>query len=210
MRPAMMASRALAWHEWLVKRIGSVDFDASMAVRDDTSTIMIRCSDAARRRPSAQLIASPRISPILSRGGIISAANTPWPSIWLLRTMTSNFWYGARTTTGSAACRDIGRLQQADRVAQRCDGRQLHARLRRPALLAVLGDDVGVDAATHVPLGRDAHEARAGRGDDVVQDGVGDLLVERALVAVAPHVHLQALELDAQVVADHVDREVRE
>ena len=34
--------------------------------------------------------------------------------------------------------------------------------------------------------------------------------MERALVAVAPHVHLQALQLDAELVADHVDREVRE
>ena len=65
--PAMIASRALAWHEWFVKRIGSVDFDASIAVRGEISTIMMRCSCAARRRPSAQLIASPRISPIFSR-----------------------------------------------------------------------------------------------------------------------------------------------
>src|ERR1700740_3023312 len=97
----MMASRALAWHEWLVKRIGSVDLDASIAVRDDTSTIMMRCSAFARRRPSAQLIASPRISPIFRRGGIISAAKTPWPSIALLRTKTSNFWYGGRATGGA-------------------------------------------------------------------------------------------------------------
>src|ERR1700740_2757316 len=101
MRPATIARRALAWQEWFVKRIGAVDFDASLAVRSDTSTIMIRCSDAARRRPSAQLIASPRISPIFRRGGIISAANTPWPSISLLRTKTSNFWYGGRATGGA-------------------------------------------------------------------------------------------------------------
>src|ERR1700754_4980611 len=100
MRPAMIASRAFAWHEWFVKRIGSVDFDASIAVREDTSTIMMRCSAFARRRPSAQLIASPRISPIFRRGGITSAAKTPWPSIALLRTKTSNFWYGGRATAG--------------------------------------------------------------------------------------------------------------
>src|ERR1700750_539064 len=142
MRPAMIASRALAWQEWFVKRIGSVDFDASMAVRGEISTIMIRCSEAARRRPSAQLIGSARISPILSRGGIISAANTPWPSISLLRTMTSNFWYDCRTTTGSGACLAIAGSEQADRVAQRRDGGQLDARLRRPALLAMLDDHV--------------------------------------------------------------------
>src|ERR1700712_4686937 len=209
MRPAMIARRAFAWHEWFVKRIGSVDFDASMAVRGEISTIMIRCSDAARRRPSAQVMASPRISPILRRAGIISAANTPWPSISLLRTNTSNFWYAWRTTTGSAAKRGIA-SEQAGGLAQRRDGRELHARRRRPALLAVLHHHVGVDAAAHVPLGRDAREARLGGGHDVVEDGVGHLLVERALVAVAPHVHLQALQLDAQLVADHVDGEVRE
>ena len=54
-------------------------------------------------------------------------------------------------------------------------------------------------------------EARVGGFDDVVEDGVGDLLVERALVAVAPkEVHLQALELDAELVGNHVDGEVRE
>src|ERR1700754_4145597 len=137
MRPAMIASRAFAWHEWFVKRIGSVDLDASIAVRGEISTIMIRCSDAARRRPSAQVIASPRISPIFRRGGIISAANTPWPSISLLRTKTSNFWYDWRTTTGSAACFGIGRSEQAGGRAQ-VGGRQVDARLRRPALLAVL------------------------------------------------------------------------
>src|SRR5471030_1679336 len=152
MRPAMIASRAFAWHEWFVKRIGSVDFDASIAVRDEISTIMIRCSDAARRRPSAQLMASPRISPILSRGGIISAANTPWPSISLLRTKTSNFWYGWRMTTGSAACLGIQRLQQARGLSECRHRLQVDALRRHPALLAMLDDDVGVDAAAHVPL----------------------------------------------------------
>src|ERR1700744_5961101 len=122
MRPAMIASRAFAWHEWFVKRIGSVDFDASIAVRDEISTIMIRCSDAARRRPSAQVIASPRISPIFRRGGVISAANTPWPSNSLFRTTTSEFWDRARTTTGSAlnldmACSEVAVLDPGREAA---------------------------------------------------------------------------------------------
>ena len=41
MRPAMIASRALAWHEWFVKRIGSVDFDASIAVRGGIYTNVV-------------------------------------------------------------------------------------------------------------------------------------------------------------------------
>src|SRR3569623_1331400 len=72
---------ALGWHEWLVKRIGSLDCDASIARFIDTSTIMMRCWLAARRRASAIVIDSPRISPIFSRGGTASAANTPKPSM---------------------------------------------------------------------------------------------------------------------------------
>ena len=79
-----------------------------------------------------------------------------------------------------------------------------------PALLAVLDHHVGIDAAAHVPLGRDAQKARVDGLDHVREDVVGHLLVEGALAAVAPHVHLQALELDALLVGDAVDREVRE
>ena len=81
---------------------------------------------------------------------------------------------------------------------------------RLPALLAVLDHHVGVDAAAHVPARGDADEARRDRLDDVVEHGVGHLLVERAFVAVAPEVQLQALQLDAQLVGHDVDREVRE
>ncbi len=88
--------------------------------------------------------------------------------------------------------------------------RQLDPRLRLPALLAVLGHHVGGDAAAHIPFRGDADEARVGGADQVVDDVVGDLLVERAFVAVAPEVQLQALELHAQLVGDHVDREMGE
>ena len=92
MRPSRMTSRALGWHEWLVKRIGSVLLEASIAVLCDTSTIMMRCWPSARRRASATLMASPRISPIFSRGGMGSAAKQPKPSMRLRATRTSNFW----------------------------------------------------------------------------------------------------------------------
>src|SRR3954462_14312307 len=162
MHPAMIARRAFAWQEWFVKRIGSVDFDASMAVRGEISTIMIRCSPAARRRPSAQLIASPRISPIFRRAGIGSAAKTPCPFSSLRRTKTSNFWYGGRRTTGSAAWRGMrvsGGSEHPGGGGEQRHGRQVDARRRHPAALAMLDHDVGVDAAAHVPLRRDADEA---------------------------------------------------
>src|SRR5580765_5509663 len=45
----------------------------------------------ARRHASRTLIDSPRISPILRRAGMASAANAPWPSIALGPTATANF-----------------------------------------------------------------------------------------------------------------------
>ena len=74
----------------------------------------------------------------------------------------------------------------------------------------MLGHHVGVDAAAHIPLRGHADEARRDRLDDVVEHRVGDLLVERAFVAVAPEVQLQALQLDAEFVGHDVDAEVRE
>ena len=55
---------------------------------------------------------------------------------------------------------------------------------------------VGGDAAADVPERLDGHAPRGDGGDQVVEDAVGDVLVERALVAVAPEVELQRLELD--------------
>src|SRR5262249_11160600 len=85
----------------------------------------------------------------------------------------------------------------AGRVDVPGGGRQL---LLAPAFALVLGDDVGVDAAAHVPYTGQAHAARPGRGDQVVEDAVGHGLVEGALVAVAPDVELERLELDAGLV----------
>jgi len=57
-----------------VKRSALADCEASMARRSLTSTIMIRRRPRARRRASRTLIGSPRISPILRRAGMASAA----------------------------------------------------------------------------------------------------------------------------------------
>ena len=61
----------------------------------------------------------------------------------------------------------------------------------------MLGDDVGEDAAAHEEFGGDAHEARLQFGDEVVEDAVGDGLVETALVTERPDVELEALQFDA-------------
>jgi hypothetical protein len=69
-----------------------------------------------------------------------------------------------------------------------------------------------VDPTAHHEVALDRQAARLRRGDEVVDDLVGDGLVERALVAVRPQVELQALELDAQLirhVADAQRGEVR-
>ena len=66
----------------------------------------------------------------------------------------------------------------AARIRIRLECRQIDARQGLPARLAVLGHDIGEDAATHVELGRQAHEARLGGGSQVVEDVVGDRLVE--------------------------------
>jgi hypothetical protein len=87
---------------------------------------------------------------------------------------------------------------------------QVDRRQRLPALLAVFHRHVGADAAAHVPVGVDADEARRNGLDQVVDDGVGHLLVERAFVAKAPEVLLQALGLDAEAVGHDLDPEVRE
>ncbi len=83
----------------------------------------------------------------------------------------------------------------------------MDGRLRLPSRLAVLGDDVGEDAAAHVPLGRDAHEAGRQCAHEVVQDFVGHGFVEFAFVAEAPGVELEALELDAELVRNIVDHQ---
>src|SRR6476660_3498570 len=78
-----MRRTAFGRHEWFVKRRACVDFEASIAVRALTSTIMIRRWFFTRRRASFTVSGSPRISPILRRAGIDSPAKAPRPSIAL-------------------------------------------------------------------------------------------------------------------------------
>src|SRR6185503_7252663 len=51
------------------------------------------------------------------------------------------------------------------------------------------------------------HPARLGGAYQVVEDPVGDRLMERAFVAVGPHVLLERLQFDAKPVGDVVEQE---
>lgn len=68
----------------------------------------------------------------------------------------------------------------------------------------MFGNDVGEDAAAYVELGGEAHVAGLGGGHQVIQNLVGDGFVEGAFVAVGPHVELEALEFDTELVRDVV------
>jgi len=74
------------------------------------------------------------------------------------------------------------------------------------AAVAVLGDDDGVDAPAHQEVALDAHVARFGRADELVEDLVGHRLVEVALVSEAPQVELEGLELHAQLGGHVLDQ----
>src|SRR5687767_5588044 len=53
------------------------------------------------------------------------------------------------------------------------------------------------DAATNVEVANDLHRSWLGRGSQVVEYPIDRTLVEDAVVAVAPQVELEALELEA-------------
>ncbi len=66
----------------------------------------------------------------------------------------------------------------------------------------MLGDYVGENAAAHVKLGSETHEARIGSDHQIVQDTVGDRFVEGAFVTEGPDVKLQAFELHTALIRD--------
>ena len=60
--------------------------------------------------------------------------------------------------------------------------------------------DGGGDAATHLPDGFDRHASGHRGPEQIVEDLIGDCLVERSLIAVAPQVHLETLQFDEKLV----------
>ena len=76
-----------------------------------------------------------------------------------------------------------------------------------PARLAVLGDDIGENAAAHIELGGQAHEARLGGCHQVIQNAVGDGFVKGALVAEGPDIELETLQFDTGLIRNIVQIE---
>src|SRR5579859_2880970 len=74
----------------------------------------------------------------------------------------------------------------------------------------MLRDDRGVDAPADVEACLQAHEPGLRCPYEVLQDVVGDGLVERANVAIGPDVELERFQLDAKLVGHVVEQERRE
>ena len=74
----------------------------------------------------------------------------------------------------------------------------------------MLSHNVGVNSAPHVPTRCDARKSWRNGRDDFVEHVIGHLLMERADIAEAPHVHLERFEFDAKLIGDVLNREVRE
>src|SRR5205085_9494920 len=64
------------------------------------------------------------------------------------------------------------------------------------------GRDDRFDPTPNVEVADDFHPARRTRGRQVVEDSIDRTLVEDAVVAEAPQVELQCLELEANLVGD--------
>jgi len=94
------------------------------------------------------------------------------------------------------------RLASPTRIRLRAELAELNVRRGLPAWLAVLRYHGCEDPAAHVEPGGQAHETRLGGGDQVIQDAVGDILVEMALIAERPDVQLQAFQFDALFIRD--------
>src|SRR3954469_12323636 len=62
--------------------------------------------------------------------------------------------------------------------------------------------DDGLDAATDVEVADDFHPARVARPGQVIEDAIDGALVEDAVVAKAPEIQLEALELEADFTWD--------
>lgn len=64
----------------------------------------------------------------------------------------------------------------------------------------MLGNDRGVDTATDVEFRGEAHETRHTGAHQVIEDMIGDRLVEAPFLAVGPDVAFQRFEFNATLV----------
>src|SRR2546428_8072917 len=69
--------------------------------------------------------------------------------------------------------------------------------------LAVNGADLRLDATAHVEVADDFRPPGPGGGHEVVEDAIGDVLVEGALLPERPQVELERFQLD-EVLVGHV------
>ena len=79
-----------------------------------------------------------------------------------------------------------------------------------PARLAMLGHDIGEDAAAYIEFGSQAHEFRVGSRDQVIKDLVCYGFMEAAFVTERPHIELEALQFDTFLVGDVIQVKHRE
>ena len=74
----------------------------------------------------------------------------------------------------------------------------------------IVGRNDRVDTSAHIKIRVDLHPPRLRRFDQVIQDLIGDLLMERSFIAVAPEVEFQALKLHAEFIRDVADTDLGE
>src|SRR6478609_2383911 len=98
-------------------------------------------------------------------------------------------------------------MRAASRTDTAAAARGAGSNFAGPAALAVLGNHAGVDAATHAEARLELHVARLRRGRQVVEDAVGDGLVESAFVAERPDVELERFQLNALAIGNVVEHQ---
>ena len=79
-----------------------------------------------------------------------------------------------------------------------------------PTGFTMFGNDGRENAAADIELGRKAHKAGCRGGHQIVENTVCDGFMEGALVAEAPHVELEAFELDTALIGNVVENQGRE
>src|SRR6476646_6713178 len=136
----------------------------------------------SRRRSSSRMASS--------AGGIVVDAGTAW------RAGVDVAGEVAHPATApirprASAARRLTILGSALFLAPRPTPRVLHGRLDR-------GRNDGLDPAANVEVTRYLHPPCSTRGGEVVEDPVHRALIEDPVVAKAPEIELEALELEAE------------
>src|SRR5688500_3683630 len=103
------------------------------------------------------------------------------------------------------------RVQYFDRNSSGAMGDVMSAKAMPTSGSALVrGGDDGLDAAADGEVADDGHAPRLAGGDQVVENLIGDRLVEHAAVAEVDHVVLERLQLDAAVAGRVGDADLAE